>query len=81
INELERFAKLAETTPEKFQEMSVGAESVGINQEKLSDQMKDFNEKIGEFISLGSGGAADFFEQIATKTEGSAAGARKLALE
>ncbi|WP_228268396.1 hypothetical protein [Acinetobacter ursingii] len=81
INEIERFAKLADATPEQFQKMSIGADALGINQEKLSDQMKDFNEKIGEFISLGSGGAADFFEQIATKTEGSAAGARKLALE
>lgn len=79
--ELQTFASISNTTTQEFQKMSVGAETMGISQEKLSDQLKDFNEKLGEFITIGSGGAVDFFEQIATKTEGSAEGARKLALE
>ena len=79
--ELQTFASISNTTTQEFQKMSVGAETMGISQEKLSDQLKDFNEKLGEFITIGSGGAVDFFEQIAIKTEGSAEGARKLALE
>lgn len=79
--ELQTFASISNTTTQEFQRMAVGAQTMGISQEKLSDQLKDFNEKLGEFITIGSGGAVDFFEQIATKTEGSAEGARKLALE
>ena len=79
--ELQTFASISNTTTQEFQKMAVGAETMGISSEKLADQLKDFNEKLGEFITIGSGGAVDFFEQIAIKTEGSAVGARKLALE
>lgn len=79
--EIQTFASISNATTQEFQKMAVGAETMGISSEKLSDQLKDFNEKLGEFITIGSGGAVDFFEQIATKTEGSAEGARKLALE
>lgn len=79
--ELQTFASISNSTTQEFQKMAVGAETMGISSEKLSDQLKDFNEKLGEFITIGSGGAVDFFEQIAIKTEGSAEGARKLALE
>lgn len=79
--ELQTFASISNTTTQEFQKMAVGAQTMGIPMDKLSDQLKDFNEKLGEFITIGSGGAVDFFEQIAIKTEGSAEGARKLALE
>ncbi|MEG1232522.1 MAG: hypothetical protein RSE18_01705 [Acinetobacter sp.] len=79
--ELQTFASISNTTTQEFQKMAVGAETMGVSSEKLSDQLKDFNEKLGEFITIGSGGAVDFFEQIAIKTEGSAEAARKLALE
>ncbi|UIZ97994.1 hypothetical protein [Acinetobacter johnsonii] len=79
--ELQTFASISNTTTQEFQKMAVGAETMGISSEKLADQLKDFNEKLGEFITIGSGGAVDFFEQIAIKTEGSAESARKLALE
>lgn len=79
--ELQTFASISNATTQEFQKMAAGAETMGISQEKLADQLKDFNEKLGEFITIGSGGAVDFFEQIAVKTEGSADAARKLALE
>ncbi len=79
--ELQTFASISNATTQEFQKMAVGAETMGISQEQLSDQLKDFQEKLGEFTTIGSGGAVDFFEQIAIKTEGSAEGARKLALE
>jgi len=80
-NELRTFASISNTTTQEFQKMAAGAQTMGISQEKLADQLKDFNEKLGEFITIGSGGAVDFFEKIAVKTEGSAEGAKKLALE
>lgn len=79
--ELKTFAAISNATTQEFQAMSAAAQSVDINPDKLADQLKDFNEKLGEFITIGSGGAVDFFEQIAIQTEGSAEGARKLALE
>lgn len=80
-NELETFAFISKTTTQEFQSYAVGAQTMGIEMETLAAQFKDFNEKLGEFVTLGSGGAVDFFEKIAIKTEGSAEGARKLALE
>ena len=80
-NELETFAFISKTTTQEFQGYAVGAQTMGIEMETLAAQFKDFNEKLGEFVTLGSGGTVDFFEQIAIKTEGSAEGARKLALE
>ncbi len=79
--ELEKFALRANTTTQDFQKMSVGAQAYGIEQEKLSDMMKDFNEKLGELTAAGAGGGVDFFEQIAVKTEGSAEAAEKLILK
>ncbi|QFS17042.1 hypothetical protein FHP22_05640 [Acinetobacter indicus] len=79
--ELEKFALRANTTTQDFQKMAVGAQAYGIEQEKLSDMMKDFNEKLGELTTIGAGGGVDFFEQIAVKTEGSAAAAEKLILK
>ncbi|WP_180073755.1 hypothetical protein [Acinetobacter sp. YH12231] len=79
--ELEKFAFRANTTTQEFQKMAAGAGAFGIEQEKLSDMMKDFNEKLGELTTIGAGGGVDFFEQIAMKTEGGAEGAKKLILE
>ncbi len=79
--ELEKFAFRANTTTQDFQKMAVGAGAFGIEQEKLSDMMKDFNEKLGELTAIGAGGGVDFFEKIAVKTEGSAAAAEKLILK
>lgn len=79
--ELEKYALRANTTTQDFQKMAVGAQAYGVEQEKLSDMMKDFNEKLGELTTIGAGGGVDFFEQIAVKTEGSAAAAEKLILK
>lgn len=79
--ELAQFAAISNTSVQSFQGLAGAAQTFGYSQEKVSDMMKDFNEKIGEFASVGAGGATDFFEQIAVKTEGGAAGAKKLAEE
>ena len=79
--ELEKYALRSNTSTLEFQKMAVGAQAYGVEQEKLSDMMKDFNEKLGELTTIGAGGGVDFFEQIAVKTEGSAAAAEKLILK
>lgn len=79
--ELEKFAFRANTTTQEFQKMAAGAGAFGIEQEKLSDMMKDFNEKLGELTAIGAGGGVDFFEKIAVKTEGSAEAAEELILK
>lgn len=79
--EMMRFAAISNTSIATFQGLAGAAQTFGITQEQLSDQLKDFNEKLGEFASVGAGGATDFFEQIAVKTEGGAEGAKKLAEE
>lgn len=79
--ELQKFANLANSSVISFQGLAGASELLGISQDKLADQLKDFNEKLGEFASVGSGGAKDFFEQIAVKTEKGAEGAKKLAKE
>ncbi|MGY5392756.1 hypothetical protein [Acinetobacter sp. NigerLNRRAM0016] len=79
--ELQRFAYLAQSTPQEFQKMAVGAEMMGIEQDKLSDIMKDWNERSGDFLTSGAGPLVDFMEQVAVKTEKGANGAHKLAKE
>lgn len=79
--ELERFAYLSQTSVAEFQKMSVGAQMMGIEAEKLSDIMKDWNERFGDFLTAGSGPLVDFMEQVAVKTEKGADGAMKLAKE
>lgn len=79
--ELARFSAIANTSIANFQGLSGAAATFGVTQEKTADMLKDFNEKIGEFNSIGAGGAVDFFEQIAVKTEDGAQGAKKLAEE
>lgn len=63
--ELRLQAQLAAATTQEFQRYAIAAETVGIEQEALASQLKDFNEKTGEFLSSGGGEMADFFEQIA----------------
>lgn len=65
--ELQNMSDIANTTPETFQKMAFAARRVGIEQEKLSDILKDFNDRVGDFNQTGAGPMADFFEKIAPK--------------
>ncbi|MGH8074977.1 MAG: hypothetical protein ACREO4_13065 [Lysobacter sp.] len=71
INELSEqtriLSDLSGTSSTVFQQWAVGARSVGIEQDKLSDILKDTRERIGEFVRSGGGEMADFFENIAPK--------------
>ncbi|OQR30255.1 phage tail tape measure protein [Pseudomonas sp. Bc-h] len=63
--EVKNLAQLSNTSVEDFQRLAYGAKSVGVEQEKLSDILKDTNDRVGEFLQRGSGEMADFFKEIA----------------
>lgn len=79
--ELEIFANRANTTTQEFQKMAVGASAMGIEGDKLSDMMKDFNEKMGELTAVGAGGAKDFFDKLSGDMKGGAQEAKGLIVE
>ncbi|MGR3495227.1 hypothetical protein [Citreimonas sp.] len=66
-NETERFARVANAAPETFQRWAAASKSVGIEQDKLADILKDTNDRVGDFLATGGGEMADFFENIAPK--------------
>ncbi|GHB30434.1 hypothetical protein [Salinicola rhizosphaerae] len=63
--ELQNQSNLANTSVEEFQRWSYATSTVGVEQDKLADILKDTNDRVGEFLSTGSGEMADFFENIA----------------
>jgi len=60
-------ARVAGTSTTEFQRWTAATETVGISQEKLSDILKDVQDRVGDFLSTGGGPMADFFENIAPK--------------
>lgn len=65
--ELQNQARLANASLTEFQKFAAGARTVGLENEKLSDILKDVNDKVGEFLSTGGGEMSDFFTKIAPK--------------
>ncbi|AZV00345.1 hypothetical protein [Paracoccus sulfuroxidans] len=76
--EIKNLSILANATPAEFQAWASGAKTVGIEQEKLADILKDMNDRVGDFIATGGGPMADFFERIAPKVGVTAEQFRKL---
>jgi hypothetical protein len=65
--ELTNISRVAGVTTTRFQELAFASKSFGVNQEKLSDILKDVNDKFGDYYTTGAGPLADFFENIAPK--------------
>lgn len=65
--EVTSLAQVANASAKEFQALAFAAQTVGIEQDKLADILKDVNDRIGDFRSTGAGPMADFFEQIAPK--------------
>lgn len=65
--ELANLSKLANSSVSTFQKMTFGAKSVGVENQKLADILKDTSDRVGDFLSTGGGPMADFFENIAPK--------------
>ena len=63
--EIADLARIAGTSAEEFQELAFAAKTVGIDQNKLSDIIKDMNDRVGDFLATGGGPMKDFFEQVA----------------
>lgn len=76
--ELDKLSKVAGVTTDEFQQVSFGAQKLGMDSEKLSDLLKDVNEKFGETIATGGGPLKDFFDVIAPKVGVTAEQFRKL---
>jgi hypothetical protein len=66
-NEINQLSQVANAAPEVFQRWSAASATVGIEQEKLADILKDVNDRVGDFLQTGGGPMADFFENIAPR--------------
>jgi hypothetical protein len=66
-NEIGQLSQVANANPELFQRWSAASATVGIEQEKLADILKDVNDRVGDFLQTGGGPMADFFESIAPR--------------
>jgi ABC-type multidrug transport system fused ATPase/permease subunit len=66
-NEIDQLSQVANSAPEVFQRWSAASATVGIEQEKLADILKDVNDRVGDFLQTGGGPMADFFENIAPR--------------
>jgi hypothetical protein len=65
--ELTNISRVAGVTTTRFQELAFASKSFGVDQSKLSDILKDVNDKFGDYYTTGAGPLADFFENIAPK--------------
>ena len=65
--ELTNLWRVAGVGVEDFQKMAFASKTVGIEQDKLADILKDVNDKFGDYFATGAGPLADFFENIAPK--------------
>ena len=65
--EINNLAAISGTGVERFQELAFASRTVGIEQEKLADILKDVNDKFGDYAATGAGPLADFFDIIAPK--------------
>lgn len=66
-NEIQNLSRVSNAAPEMFQKWAAASQTVGIEQEKLADILKDVTDRIGDFVQTGGGPMADFFENIAPK--------------
>ena len=58
-------ARIAGVNTTEFQKLAAAARTVGVEQDKLSDIIKDTQDKVGDFLITGQGPMVDFFETIA----------------
>ena len=67
VDRIRQFSQVANAAPGAFQRWTAGARTVGIEQEKLADILKDVNDRVGDFLQTGGGPMADFFERVAPR--------------
>ena len=62
-NEINQLSQVANATPEVFQRWSAASATVGIEQEKLADILKDVNDRVGDFLQTGGGPDGGFLRE------------------
>ena len=62
--EIKNLSGVANASTTDFQKIAFAAKRFGIEQEKVSDILKDTNDRVGDFLQTGGGPMADFFEKI-----------------
>lgn len=67
--EISNLSRVAGIGAEEFQAFAYASSSVGIEQDKLSDILKDVNDRAGELISEGGGEMAALFEALGVSVE------------
>lgn len=67
LTEIDNQARVAGISAQRFKELSLATKDLGVEQGKLSDVLKDVNDKFGDYFQTGAGPLADFFENIAPK--------------
>lgn len=65
--EITNLSRLSNQTVEDFQRTAFAARAYGIEQDKLTDILKDTQDKVGDFLTTGAGPMVDFFEKIAPR--------------
>ncbi|WP_278400418.1 hypothetical protein [Stutzerimonas kunmingensis] len=76
--EIQNLSQVANASTTEFQRYAVAAKTVGVEQEKLADILKDVNDRVGDFLTTGGGEMKDFFENIAPRIGVTAEQFRKL---
>ena len=65
--EIQVFAHASGLSTKEFQDAAFAASTVGYELKDLSDVYKDFQDRVGDFLTAGAGPMVDFFEQVAPK--------------
>ncbi|NTE55081.1 hypothetical protein G6M78_08305 [Agrobacterium tumefaciens] len=65
--EIERLSQVAGVTPDIFQRWAFAAKTVGIEQDKIADILKDVGDKVGDYLQNDGGPLKDFFDNVAKK--------------
>lgn len=67
IDEQAKLARVSNVSVREFQQGAFAVKTLGVEQEKYADILKDVNDRIGDFVATGGGPMKDFFENIAPK--------------
>lgn len=63
--EIKNLSTLAGVNAVELQKMAAASRTVGIDQQKMADILKDVNDRVGDFLATGGGPMKDFFEKVA----------------
>lgn len=63
--EIGRLLQVANANTTEFQRFTIADKTVGIEQQKVADLLKDVNDRIGDSLVNGGGPMADFSEKVA----------------